>query len=101
MMNYRLSQKLKAIRSSCRKSQKQFARVLGVSRNTVQNYENEITTPPIDVLIEYCKLGKVSLNYLFDAENDTIDSELVSLFMLLPVDAQNELLEFLKVLTAK
>lgn len=101
MTNYTLSQKLKAIRESCNKTQNQFAKVLGVSRNTVSNYENEITTPPIDVLREYCKLGKVPLNYLIDTENDTIDNELVSLVMSCPVGIQNKLLELLKEFTSK
>lgn len=97
MKNYEvLSKRLKTIRENCNKTQSQFARALGVSRNTVCNYENGITTPPIEVLRDYCKLGKVSLDYLTDTENDTIEHELISLVTSLPANAQNTLREFLK-----
>lgn len=96
MKNYTLSQKLKAIRKSCNKTQEQFAKKLGVTRITVQNYENEVTTPSIDVLKRYCELGKISWNDLLGYESDTLKSELISLIMSLSSDTQDKLLEFLK-----
>jgi len=101
MKDYTLAKKLKAIRENCDKTQEQIAKKLDVSRITVQNYENATTTPSIDILREYCKLGKVSWSYLLDHENDSTENELVSLVMLLPADAQNKLLEFLKSLTSQ
>ena len=96
MKNYSLSKKLKTIRKSCNKTQEQFAKKLGVSRITVQNYENEITNPSIDVLKSYCELGNISWNDLLGYEINTTESELVSLIMSLSSDTQNKLLVFLK-----
>ena len=96
MKNYTLSQKLKAIRENCNKTQEQFATKLGVVRGTLQNYENGITTPSIDILKRYCELGKISWNDLLGYERNTLESELISLIMSLSSDTQNKLLEFLK-----
>lgn len=96
MQNYSLSQKLKAIRKNCNKTQEQFAKKLGVTRITVQNYETEASTPSIDVLKRYLELGKISWNDLLGYESDTLESELISLIMSLSPDIQDKLLMFLK-----
>lgn len=58
---------LKAARVNAGFSQKEAAIRLGVSNKTLGNWENGITFPPADKILEICKLYGVSydnLNFL-------------------------------------
>lgn len=97
MKNYELNERLKAIRIGCNKSQEAFAKKLGVSRITVQHYEEGTTTPSIETLKQYHKLGNVSWSYLLDDdEKDTSERQLITLVSSLSPIAQDKLLTFLQ-----
>ena len=95
MKNYKLATKLTLIRTSCGKTQQQMAIKLGVVCRTVQHYETGYTTPSLDILKEYLKIGKVSWDYLLNDE-DTVTSEIVSQIMLQSPEFQKKLLDLLK-----
>lgn len=95
MKNYKLATKLTLIRTSCGKTQQQMATKLGVACRTVQHYETGYTTPSLDILKEYLKIGKVSWDYLLSDE-DTVTSEIVSQIMLQSPEFQKKLLDLLK-----
>ena len=57
---------LASARISERKSQEHMAFELGVARKTIQNWENDVTSPSIDQAIKYYKtLGLSPVPYLF------------------------------------
>ena len=47
-------------------TKKETARLLGIEERTYANYENEITEPKIETLIEIANFYNVSLDYLCD-----------------------------------
>lgn len=64
-----IGQKLKKIRKSKKKNQKEFAEILKISEKTYWNYENdaqEITVPCLHILLSDLR---VNLNWLFDKKN--------------------------------
>lgn len=95
---------LASARISERKSQEHMAFELGVARKTIQNWENDVTSPSIDQAINYYKtLGLSPIPYLFryvfpDTENDDKSKreELKNLVELLPDKGVEQLLNLLK-----
>lgn len=60
---------MRAARVNAGLSQKEAATRLGVSNKTIGNWENGVTFPPADKILEICKLYSVSydnLNFLPD-----------------------------------
>lgn len=58
----RLSQNIRLIRVRAGISQSQLAEVLCLSRNQINNYENAISQPSIEVLYKFCQFFKVSMD---------------------------------------
>lgn len=58
----RLSQNIRLIRVRAGISQNQLAEVLRLSRNQINNYENDISQPSIEVLYKFCQFFKVSMD---------------------------------------
>ena len=56
--------KLKKARLQAGMTQEQVAEALGVSRQTISNWENENIQPSIDMLIRLAKLFGVTTDYL-------------------------------------
>ena len=50
-------------------TQEQAAEALGVSRQTISNWENENILPSIDTLIRICKTFKVSTDYILGIDD--------------------------------
>ncbi len=61
---------IKEIREDNDISQKEMGKILGVSQNTVSQYELGIRTLPIDILAIYAKKFNVSADYILGITND-------------------------------
>lgn len=56
--------RIKELRESKKMSQEELGRRIGRSKPVISNYENNIKTPPLDVLINIAIVFNVSLDYL-------------------------------------
>lgn len=63
-----LGEKLYKLRESKNMSQEELAEKLGVSRQTISNWENDKVTLDVDKAQELCKLYGIDMNTLFDCE---------------------------------
>ena len=74
------SKRLVAFRNSLRESQETFARAMGVSKSTYQNYEYDRGYPPADKLANLSKSYNISSDYLLglsdNAQNNCAKCEL-------------------------
>ena len=59
-----LSKKIYELRMSFNWTQVQLARKLGVTKQTISNWENDNIQPSIDMLIKISKIFNVSTDYL-------------------------------------
>ena len=64
------------LRKEKRMSQEKLAELLGISRQTLSNYENDITSPDLLQAKKICEIFDISLDLLTD--NDTISSRISS-----------------------
>ena len=63
-MEYDIGSKIKAARIEKKLTQEQVAELLGVSRQTISNWENEKSYPDIISVIKMSECYDVSLDYL-------------------------------------
>ena len=64
--------RLKELRLNKNLTQQQLGKLLSVSGQTILNWENDITYPPVKKLIELASFFDVSIDYLLDfKEKDT------------------------------
>ena len=73
MNNKTVSERLKYLRSINKKTQKEFAKFLGIPQPSMSAYENGKNNPTIDVLIDIADKCKVSLDWLAGRSNYTFD----------------------------
>lgn len=62
-------ERLKELRLSLGLNQVQFGNKLGVSKQSVSNWESGYIQPPIDTLIRICRLFSVSADYLLGLDD--------------------------------
>ena len=67
-MEYDIGSKIKAARLEKKLTQEQVAELLGVSRQTISNWENEKSYPDIISVIKMSDCYEVSLDYLLKGE---------------------------------
>ena len=67
-MEYDIGSKIKAARLKKKMTQEQVAELLGVSRQTISNWENEKSYPDIISVIKMSDCYEVSLDYLLKGE---------------------------------
>ena len=67
-MEYDIGSKIKAARLKKKMTQEQVAELLGVSRQTISNWENEKSYPDIISVIKMSDCYEVSLDYLQQEE---------------------------------
>jgi len=60
--------RIKELRESKGLNQKQLAQELGVSPNTISQYENGLRAPDIDMIKKLCRFFDVSAGYLIELE---------------------------------
>lgn len=69
-----LSQQIHALRSARRMSQVELARLLGVSKQSVSNWENDNIQPSIEMLVKLSEVFSVSTDYLLGLKREeTVD----------------------------
>ena len=71
---------LRRLRERQKLSQKELGRRVGRADSVISNYENNLKTPPLDVLLSFAAIFNVSLDYLVGIEK----SEMVSIEALGP-----------------
>ena len=59
-----LSQRIRELRLSKRMSQVELAKLLGVSKQSVSNWENDNIQPSIEMLLKIAEVFSVSTDYL-------------------------------------
>lgn len=70
-----LNEKIKQLRTARNISQVELARKLGVSKQSVSNWENDNIQPSIDMLVKIAKCLSVSTDYLLGLNSEiTIDA---------------------------
>ena len=67
-MEHDIGSKIKAARLEKKLTQEQVAEILGVSRQTISNWENEKSYPDIISVIKMSDCYEVSLDYLWQVE---------------------------------
>ena len=72
-----IGNKIEDLRKKKKMSQEKLADLLGISRQTLSNYENDITSPDLNQSKKICEIFDVSLDELIGNDN-TISSKLSS-----------------------
>ena len=57
---WQFGERFRTIRKSAKMNQDEFGQVLGVSRQTINAYENNRQRPPLDMMEKVCNLQKIS-----------------------------------------
>lgn len=65
-MGYDIGPRLRKYREAQKLSQKEFAKLIGVSNSRVSNWEQGINRPDVDILAKICTILKVSPSELLD-----------------------------------
>lgn len=93
-----ISKKIKECRLELGLTQKELAEKIGSTSKNIWAYENNVSTPPIDILINLSNFFGYSIDYLVGRENDfgniTIQSDSPQL-----TDSERELLENFRALS--
>lgn len=64
-----LNQRIRELRLAKNISQVDLAKIIGVSKQSVSNWENDNIQPSIDILLKLAKFFDVSTDYLLALEN--------------------------------
>ena len=99
------SEKLKALRTAKKMSQKDLADKVGVAKSVVSFYESGDRFPSYDVLIKISRIFNVTTDYLLGAAEDEIapkaktpgtlkpdENELLDLYRQLPFESKQRLI---------
>lgn len=87
-----IGESLIKLRKNEKLSQEQLAENLGITRQTLSNYENDITTPDLETAKKICQVLNISLDELIDNRN-TISSKISNTENL--VKKQNKLIKII------
>lgn len=86
--------KLRELRIRNNLTQNEIAQKLGVSGQTILNWENKIYEPKINQLIELANLFEVSIDYLVERENS--DRKIDDICLELERIPKEDIIEFIK-----
>ena len=92
-----LGQNLKDIRIKHKYKQEEIATKLGVTKQTISNWERGERTPDINSLIELANIYHITLDTLIGSDNRTECIELFNIISNMNKEKQIKLLNFLKV----
>ena len=92
-----LGQNLKDIRIKNKYNQEDIAEQLGVTKQTISNWEKGKRTPDIDSLIKLANIYQVTLDSLIGIDKRTEDIELLNIILNMRKEKKSQLLNFLKV----
>ena len=65
-----IGERLKEVRSDHKDTQQMLADKLRVSKSTIQSWEQEKSSPNHDLLVEICRLYRVSSDFLLGLKDD-------------------------------
>ena len=98
-------EQLKKIRKEQKISQIELAKKLGVTQQTVSQYEKEIIVPKVDVIIKLAQIFNVPTTYFINNSTDQGTTalpkdaqKLLEIFDSLPADKKNMSIDLLRVL---
>lgn len=91
-----LGQNLKDMRIRNKYNQEDIAEQLGVTKQTISNWEKGKRTPDIDSLIELANIYQVTLDTLTGSDKRNECIEILNIVSNMNVDKRNKLLNFLK-----
>jgi len=66
-----IADRIKELRESMSMTQAELARVLSLSRNAINSYEQGFSVPSVSNLVELCKFFNVSADYLLELDDST------------------------------
>ena len=92
-----LGQNLKDIRIKNKYNQEDIAEQLGVTKQTISNWEKGKRTPDINYLIKLANIYQVTLDSLIGIDKRTEDIELLNIILNMRKEKKSQLLNFLKV----
>jgi len=96
--------RIKEARERTGMMQVDLAKIIGVSKGAIGNYESDYSSPKDEILYKLMAALNVDANYIFqdgiEKPATVSDDELVSVFKDLPKDAQLKALEFAKFVIA-
>ena len=92
-----LGQNLKDIRLKNKYNQEDIAEQLGVTKQTISNWEKGKRTPDINHLIKLANIYQVTLDSLIGIDKRTEDIELLNIILNMRKEKKSQLLNFLKV----
>ena len=68
------SKRLRELRMSMHLQQEQVARLVGVNKNAISTYENDMRQPSYDILLRLANLYRVTTDYLLgQTKNRSVD----------------------------
>ena len=68
MLNYKLHEQIQVLRKARKMSQVELGKRLGVSKQSICNWENDNAQPSIEMLMRLATVFDVSTDYLLGAE---------------------------------
>ena len=68
MLNYKLGQQIRTLREARNISQVELGKRLGISKQSVCNWENDNVQPSVEMLVRLASLFSVSTDYLLGFE---------------------------------
>lgn len=102
-MKYEIGKKIRKYRENQNLSQKEFAKLVGVSNARVSNWEQGLNRPDVDLLAVICTVLKVSPNELLDIDIKTEitaeEKDLLSSYRKLNPEGKKEALKRVNELT--
>ena len=93
-----LSQNIKKYRKRKRLSQVDLSEKLGVTPQTISNWEKGIREPSISALLELSRIFDITVDCLLGSDKRNNSIEVVNLVTNLNEDKKEKLLDFLKVI---
>ena len=83
-----LGKRLRQLRQNNRLRQDQVASLVGVNKNTMCSYENDVRQPSYEILVRLATIYRVSTDYLLGCESKrTVDVSLPTIRILLATAA--------------
>lgn len=67
-----LGEKIKALRTAKKMSQKELAERIGIAKSVISFYESGDRSPSYDVLIKIARIFNVTTDYLLDVERERV-----------------------------
>jgi transcriptional regulator with XRE-family HTH domain len=70
--NLDIGKKIRNLRQNMEMSQIELAKIIGVSKSTMSNYERNYSIPDPDIVVALANYFNVSVDYLYDLDNSPL-----------------------------